>query len=490
MYNHTGIERGSTLAPLLHQIDPNKIYTNRNGKIITLEFNPQDQQNYIYDDTGSLFSYPASHLPIIFTCTPFSFLIIDDITDYNIFIQLLFPNISYVKDIEYVKRRKTIIVDKYNTPYTITNEGASDKECIDYLVLRAFNNTTHFKLDFTFQAWDVPDRFIVEYPAGNVLYDSRWIGNKQYAETRPHLYPEGWGGIGYQQRSFYIPFNHKHSHIVVKTYMKESSGWSYTLSANPDINVTRSSYYSIPIPLYNIYKSTKDELFVGTYFNTYNLYSMNKGKSGVFHINSKNCMVNHDILYIDDTPCRYEHKLISSIYFPNTYGSILMQDLPMLYQYDHIQNYNVLTKTKIHKTCITDLPDYYFHFYNFTHLYYYNHYSTLMGNKFYQSLSLHRLCQEGSNMTTELPFILYIDNEPITVYQVDTLTIDYLKDKEVRLEFVRAVKDFRILPYVQSTDTLLYRPYINIGESILLTLPSHLVPYDHPISGLQISYFA
>jgi hypothetical protein len=489
VYSHTGIERGSTLAPLLNTISPNKRYTNKNGKVITLEYNPQDKCNYVYDDQHTLFSYPADHLPIIFTCTPFSFLVVDDITENNIFIQIFYPCLPYVKDIEYTQKRKIVILKDYNTSYTITNEGQQKREYIDYLVLRAFSHTTHFTLDFEFQADDVPDRFIVEYPAGNILYDSKWLGNRQYVESQPHLYPEGWGGYGVQHKSFYIPFNPRHSHVVVKTYAKESSGWYYKISCTPHYNKNINTYYSIPITLYNVYQSTEDALYVGTYFNTYNLYSLHNEISGVFHINPKNCMVNHDILYLNDTPYQYKNKIISAIYYPNTFGSIMEQNLPNLIQYDHTQNYNQLTPVKTLKTCISSLPDYYFHFYNFSRLYYYNHLSTLFSNSFYQSLSLHTLHQNEPFSPTELPFTLYIDNKPISVYLVDTLTIDYLKDKEIRLEFTQAVKDFRILPYLQSPDTLLYRSYIDVGESVILTLPDTPIPYDHPISGLQISYF-
>lgn len=490
MYEHTGIKRGSTLAPLLYQIDENKMYTNKKGKIITLEFDPQNQCNRIYDNDNILFTYSANHLPIIFTCTPSSFLLVDEITDYNIYTQLLFPNFSYTHDIEYVNKRKTVFINKYDTPYTITNEGQQKREYIDYLVLRAFDNITHFKLDFRLRAWTVPDRFIIEYPAGTIRYDSKWIGSKQSVENNPHLYPEGWGGLGDQRCSIDIPFNHKYAHVVVKVYTKEYSDWSYTISANPISGSIPLSYYSIPITLYNIYESTKDTLFVGTYFNTYNLYSMNKEKSGVFHINPKNCMVNHDLLYLNDALYKYDNKLIFSTYYPNTHGSVLSQEASILIQQDHIQNYNILTNVNTFKTCIFGLPDYYFYFYNFSQLYYYNQYSTLMSDTFYQNVSLHKLFQEGATPARELPFILYIDNEPISVYPVDTLTIEYLKNKEIWLKFIHAVKDFRILPYVQSKDTILYRPYVDVGESIRLVLPDCLVPYEHPLNGLQIAYFA
>jgi len=45
--------------------------------------------------------------------------------------------------------------------------------------------------DFKFNAYDVPDKFIVEYPFGKIQLDTGWRGEKSYYDSNPSFYPGG-----------------------------------------------------------------------------------------------------------------------------------------------------------------------------------------------------------------------------------------------------------------------------------------------------------
>lgn len=45
------------------------------------------------------------------------------------------------------------------------------------------------QLDFSFEAYQRPDRFIIEYPKGNIVYESGWRGSTGYDKTS--MYPGG-----------------------------------------------------------------------------------------------------------------------------------------------------------------------------------------------------------------------------------------------------------------------------------------------------------
>ncbi len=85
--------------------------------------------------------------------------------------------------------------------------------------------------DMKFDAFSVPDKFIVEYE-GAVIFDSGWRGDQSYVETNPGLYPGGLSGSGAGTQA--AMFNKNREDVFVVTVIGPESGtaWDYSIMAS------------------------------------------------------------------------------------------------------------------------------------------------------------------------------------------------------------------------------------------------------------------
>lgn len=51
------------------------------------------------------------------------------------------------------------------------------------------------KISFKAKAFGVPDRFVVEYPVGTIVYDGDWLGEKDYVVNNPDIFIGDWSGL-------------------------------------------------------------------------------------------------------------------------------------------------------------------------------------------------------------------------------------------------------------------------------------------------------
>lgn len=88
--------------------------------------------------------------------------------------------------------------------------------------------------DFKFDADTIPDKFIVQYPAGNTIFDSGWIGSQKYFSENPvsKYYPGGLSGPGKVDKNALFVKGASNT-FVVNVYGPEgSTNWSYHFRAN------------------------------------------------------------------------------------------------------------------------------------------------------------------------------------------------------------------------------------------------------------------
>lgn len=85
--------------------------------------------------------------------------------------------------------------------------------------------------DMRFNAYDVPDKFIVEYE-GVVVFDSGWRGAQNYVDANPDLYPGGLSGSGSGTREAMFVKNRDDSFIVTVIGPESGTAWDYAIRAN------------------------------------------------------------------------------------------------------------------------------------------------------------------------------------------------------------------------------------------------------------------
>lgn len=86
--------------------------------------------------------------------------------------------------------------------------------------------------DIRFDALSVPDRYVVQYPAGSTVYDSGWRGSQSRLDQKPHLYPGGLAGPGAGEKMGLFTKGASNSMVVIVYGPEEGTKWHYELKAN------------------------------------------------------------------------------------------------------------------------------------------------------------------------------------------------------------------------------------------------------------------
>ncbi len=82
-----------------------------------------------------------------------------------------------------------------------------------------------------FNAYSIPDRFIVEYE-GVEVYDSNWRDSQSRADQNPGLYPGGLSGSGAGSISEMFKKNNQDSFTVIVEGPESGTAWDYEIKAN------------------------------------------------------------------------------------------------------------------------------------------------------------------------------------------------------------------------------------------------------------------
>lgn len=82
--------------------------------------------------------------------------------------------------------------------------------------------------DMEFQAYTVPDKFVVEYPVGNEVHDTGWRGGSSY-NNNPTLYPGGISGPGFGLASDMFTKGTQNTFRVVVTGPQSGTAWFYRI---------------------------------------------------------------------------------------------------------------------------------------------------------------------------------------------------------------------------------------------------------------------
>ncbi len=95
--------------------------------------------------------------------------------------------------------------------------------------------------EMRFDAYSIPDRFIVEYE-GVEVYNSGWRGDSSRAADKPELYPGGVSGPGSGSVTGIFTKNESHSFTVTVIGPESGTAWQYALRANcPEIEETEAT---------------------------------------------------------------------------------------------------------------------------------------------------------------------------------------------------------------------------------------------------------
>jgi len=86
--------------------------------------------------------------------------------------------------------------------------------------------------DIKFNAFSVPDRYVVQYPVGNTVYDSGWRGVQSYVTKNPQLYPGGLSGPGAGQKDGVFVKGASNSVMVIVYGPEKGTAWGYEIRAN------------------------------------------------------------------------------------------------------------------------------------------------------------------------------------------------------------------------------------------------------------------
>ncbi|HSV30762.1 MAG TPA: hypothetical protein VLH40_01895 [Atribacteraceae bacterium] len=86
--------------------------------------------------------------------------------------------------------------------------------------------------DLRFNAHSVPDRYVVEYPAGVRVLDTEWRGEQSYIDRNPQLYPGGLSGPGQGQVDGVFVKGQANAFKVIVYGPEEGTAWDYEVRGN------------------------------------------------------------------------------------------------------------------------------------------------------------------------------------------------------------------------------------------------------------------
>lgn len=86
--------------------------------------------------------------------------------------------------------------------------------------------------DIRFDALSVPDRYVVQYPPGSVVFDSGWRGSQSRLDQKPQLYPGGLSGPGKGEKMGLFTKGSSSSMVVIVYGPEEGTRWHYEVRAN------------------------------------------------------------------------------------------------------------------------------------------------------------------------------------------------------------------------------------------------------------------
>nr|WP_321499348.1 hypothetical protein [uncultured Dethiosulfovibrio sp.] len=86
--------------------------------------------------------------------------------------------------------------------------------------------------DIRYDALSVPDRYVVQYPAGVTVFDSGWRGSQSRLDQKAHLYPGGLAGPGKGEKMGLFTKGASNSMVVIVYGPEEGTRWHYEVRAN------------------------------------------------------------------------------------------------------------------------------------------------------------------------------------------------------------------------------------------------------------------
>ncbi len=86
--------------------------------------------------------------------------------------------------------------------------------------------------DFKYDAQSVPDRYIIQYPVGNTVYDSGWRGVQSYITNNPQMFPGGLSGPGVGEKNNAFTKGASNSVLIIVYGPHPGTAWSYSIRAN------------------------------------------------------------------------------------------------------------------------------------------------------------------------------------------------------------------------------------------------------------------
>jgi hypothetical protein len=87
------------------------------------------------------------------------------------------------------------------------------------------------RFDISFNAYSVPDKFVVEYPSGSEMLDTGWRGVQSYVDAKPELYPGGLSGGGSGRASAIFTRGSADAFTVTVNGPEADTAWDYQVRA-------------------------------------------------------------------------------------------------------------------------------------------------------------------------------------------------------------------------------------------------------------------
>jgi hypothetical protein len=121
--------------------------------------------------------------------------------------------------------RSQIIIDRVDTWIAAQQGGYG--ATIDTWDISSLPENCLF--DLRYDMMSMPDKIIIEYPVGTIIYDSGWRGSSSYNNSS--TYPGGIAGIG--SNTIEGLFTHKGTDMIEITVIGGAPGtaWNYSLRA-------------------------------------------------------------------------------------------------------------------------------------------------------------------------------------------------------------------------------------------------------------------
>jgi len=86
--------------------------------------------------------------------------------------------------------------------------------------------------DLKYNAFSVPDRYVVEYPIGVRVHDTGWRGVQSYIDRNPQLYPGGLSGPGQGQEDGVFVKGQANQFRVIVYGPEQGTAWNYEIRGN------------------------------------------------------------------------------------------------------------------------------------------------------------------------------------------------------------------------------------------------------------------